>query len=187
MAKTKFWTPKRKKRLRTTAIWTTLGLITYETYLATVVRRQKRRDIFNLALQAKQSTSKPLLVIGAPRARLINRLLGPDHDCGDMCLDESGPIFQALSTMGPNTYVVYVSQKLENLDDIESTMGELQRVSGGDLFITHAEPYSLTAWLRPGARQRILSAPPTTPYTEWKDLPWRPGPAEVHRLPEFVA
>ena len=177
----KFWTPKRKKQLKTTAIWTSLGLITYETYLAVVVRRQKRRDIFNLALQSKQATGKQLLVIGAPRERLVNRLLGPDHDCGDLCLDESGPIFQSLSTMGDNTYVVYVSQKLESLDNIESTMGELQRVSGGDLFITHAAPYSLTAWLRPSARQRIMSAPPSTNYTEWKELPWRPGKAELQR------
>jgi hypothetical protein len=181
----KWWTPKRKKQLKQVAIWTTLGLITYETYLAAVVRRQKRRDLFNLALQRSQETGKPLLVIGDPRERLLNRLLGPDHDCADGCLTMegcdtcpntfAGPIFQTLSALGENTYVVYVSQQLESLDNIESSMEQLSRVAGLDLFVTHAEPYSLTAWLTPSAKRRILEAPPSAPYIAYRDLPWRPG------------
>jgi hypothetical protein len=183
----------RRERLKTIGKWTGLTILVYELYLAMVNRRQKRRDAFNAALQRNVETSKPLLVIGDPDGRLLSRILGRDSDCGDMCLDlrgcskcqsgEPGDPFERIKQLGTNASVVFVDTgQLERVPDMPAALSELQRISGGDLFIAHIEPWSLLSLLPPYKR-RIKSAPPTTPYTEWRDLPWTPGPAELKRLP----
>lgn len=181
----------RWDRTKVVLKWGALGIVTYELYMALVVARQKRRDVFNLALQSQSATSKPLFVIGDPDAG-FSRVMGRDFDCGDKCFDEracakcegsvAGDIAQALSAQGSNSAVVFVNGKLESAPDVNALMGELQRVSGGDLFVVTEPRWRLMSLLPPRKRW-VMTAPPATGHAEYRDLPWLPGPSTVQRTP----
>ena len=183
---------QRRARVKTVAMWSGLGVATYELYLAMVVRRQRARDTFNLALQRAHDSGKKLVVVGDPDGHIINRLLGRDYDCGDICVDVRGCAkctnqiigdpYSALSSMGNASAVVFIAAgQLERAPDPEALVRELQRVAGGDVFATHYEKWSLAS-IFPPSKRRIFSAPPDTTYTEWRDLPWTPGKSTVKRL-----
>lgn len=192
MAKRMKWlTPERKRKLKTVGKWTALGLLTYEAYLVMVHRRQVRRDTFNLALQRAHQLGRPLYVLGDPRGRTLSRVLGPDYDCGDLCIDKRGCSAcstqivgrpeDVLPTLDPNSAVIYATG-LEYVDDLPAVFGEMSRISGSNIFVASVEPWSLTAWLNPRARRRVFEAPPEAGYVRWRDLPWRPGPSSVEQL-----
>jgi hypothetical protein len=169
-----------------------VGLGTYQVYMTVVARRQNRRDTFNGALNAQNATQKPLLVVGDPDGRFLARTLGRDFDCGTTCLDARGcpkcpdviantPL-AGLQSLEGDSHVIFVDAgQLEKVGDAGAALRELNRVSGGDLFVSRIQPWSLDAWVWPNKR-RVLSAPPDTAYTEWRELPWQPGKSEVQRL-----
>lgn len=165
----------RWRKVGKVAMWLGIGVGAWELYLATVLRKQRIRDTFNLALQRAQATGKKLLVVGDPHGRLLARTLGPDWDCAAGCTDLPG-----LTTLGANSAVVFVAFELERAEDAREAVAHLQRVSGGDLFVVGTEPYSMLAWL-PGRKRRVLTAPPKTPYIEVKALPWAGG-GDVERM-----
>lgn len=81
-----------------------------------------------------------------------------------------------LRTFEDNFGVIFVSCVLEYVDDVESCIAELERVSGGsDLFVVTVSPYCLTAWLygklwkeqndASQAKQVFDSAPPCRPVS----------------------
>lgn len=158
------------RKVRKVALWVGVAVTAWELYLATVLRKQRLRDTFNLALQRAQATGKKLVVIGDPQGRFLARTLGPDWDCAGNCWKS----FPRLVDLAANSSVVFVAFELEHVDDARAAVAQLQRVSGGDLFVAGTEPYSLLAWL-PGRKRRVLTAPPKTPYIEVKALPWAGG------------
>jgi hypothetical protein len=133
-------------------------------------RRAMRRRIFRQAVKRAEETGKPLLVVGDPDTGIVNPILGRDYHCGDVCTDLTGcpscptgvkgPLEKVLPQMPTSHFVIYVSCVLEYVDDIELVIRELWRVSGGDLFVAHVDPMSLTARFYPGAKRRIFAAPP---------------------------
>ena len=159
------------RKVRKVAMWVGVAVTAWELYLATVARKQRLRDTFNLALQRAQQTGKKLVVIGDPFGRFLARSLGADWDCAGECTFIDAPSFRDRAA---NSAVVFVAFELERVEDARATVAQLQRVSGGDLFIAGTEPYSLLAWL-PGRKRRVLTAPPKTPYIEVKALPWAGG------------
>jgi hypothetical protein len=173
----------RNRRLKKVALWTGVSLVGYELFVALVLRRQQRRDVFNAAVAAVNRTQKSLIVVGSPDRNLINTLVGRDYDCGDLCIDERGcpkcavqavgDLLTVLPMLPSNSAVIFVADRLEYVDNMPAVLAELQRVSGGDLFIVRVEPWTLTAFLYPGAKRRIFKAPPSADYVSWKALPWR--------------
>lgn len=172
----------RRERLMTVGKWTGLGLLTYELYVVLVLRRQHRRDAFNAALNAKRASNKPLLVIGDPDGSFVNRVMGRDFDCADMCIDPKGcPSCTnvmvaepevALASMASNSYVLFVNAGyFEASKNAEALLDQMKRVSGGDLFMAYREPWSLSAF-SPFMKRRVKAAPPIAPYIEWSKLPW---------------
>lgn len=162
----------------------------WELYLALGPRRVRRRQKYEQALLRAHETGKPLVVLGAPGTGAVNHTLGPDYGCGDLCIDlvgcegcsssASGPAELILPELGDDSAVVFVSCTLEYVDDVDRVWSELQRVSGGDLYLVTVEPASLTAWFYPGARRVIAAgATPGRPL-RYKTLPWAAPPA----LPE---
>jgi len=161
-------------------------LIGRELYITLVERRRTRRRLFALSKARAEKLGRPLLVIGDPEGGFVNRAL-KDYDCGDECLDLTGcpscPVVQhkgraedILPTLPANSRVIFVSCVLSYVDDIEAVKRELFRVAGSpeNLFVAHVEPTSLTAWIYPGSRRRILSAPPETPDIRTAPLaPWK--------------
>jgi hypothetical protein len=184
----------RRVRLKTIGKWTLLGLGTYELYLAMVSRRTRRRDTFNLALQKQVEKSKPLIVLGDPDGYFMARVLSRDFDCGELCIDphgcgtcntEVGYPEDVLASHAANSAVIFANiGVIERAKDANKLLSEIQRVSGGDFYAATLEPWSILAWLPP-TRRRVLSAPPKTAYTEWRNLPWLPGPAKKERLSGF--
>jgi len=183
-------TKSRKERLKQIGKWALLLGLSYEAFIQLVYRKQHRRDVFNLALQKQAATSKKLVVVGNPDGDPISRLLGKDFDCADICISVSGcpscteqrtgPVLESLKALQSGKYVVFVNTgQLESAPDMEAMLTELQRVSGGDLFIAHKEPFSFSALI---AKRLVLTAPPKTPYTQWKNLPWTAGSHKTERL-----
>jgi len=174
----------RMQRFKKVALWTGVGLISYELFIALVIRRQNRRDVFNQAVAAANATQKQLVVVGNPDGGLVNSTVGRDYDCGELCIDERGcpkckvqavaRLEQVLPTLPDNSAVIFVSGTLEYVDNLPQVLAQLQRVSGGDLYIAHVQPYTLTAFLYPGAKRRLFTAPPVSPNVTWQPLPWRP-------------
>jgi len=172
-------------------LWWTLGIVstavvTRELWLAFVTRRARRRTVFSLAQQRAQQLGKPLIVVGNPAGGIIMQFFGPDYTCGSICVDATGcpgcetqvvgRLEDVLPHMDANSAVVFVSNALEFVDDIVFVANQLDRISGGNLFITHTESASLTGWFWPGAKRRILFAPPESPDLIYKTLPWHPEP-----------
>jgi len=182
----------RRERLKTVAKWSALLLLTYETYMVVVDRRQKRRDVYNAALNAKAKTQKPMLVIGDPDGSFINRIMGRDFDCEDLCIDPKGcpkcpnVLVQdphvALESLGDNSHVVFVNTgAFERTQFPDAFLAQLKRVGGSDVFIAHRQPWSLSAF-SPFMRRRVYTAPPTSPYVEWHKLPWGKGEGTTQKF-----
>ena len=179
-------------------LWWTLGivatgLITREVWLAFVTRRQRQRTVFSLAEDRAKAAGKPLIVVGDPSQGLVVRFLGPTYKCGRVCVDThgcpacetqiAGKLEDVLPRMESNSAVVFVANALEHVDDIALVATNLDRISGGDLFITHVESASLVGWFWPGTRRRILFAPPEGPDLVYRPLPWHP---EAKAAPLYV-
>ena len=182
-------------------LWT-LGLISAailarEAYLALVSRRARRRTVFQLAQDRARATQKPLVVIGNPAGGVVMQFFGPDYECGSVCVDPNGcptcetqivgRLEEVLPHMADNSAVVFVANALEFVDDISLVALHLDRIRGGDLFITHIESASLTGWFWPGVKRRLLFAPPESADLVYKTLPWHPertpAPLYVIELP----
>jgi ubiquinone/menaquinone biosynthesis C-methylase UbiE len=80
--------------------------------------------------------------------------------------------------------VILVLYALEYVPSMDQAMGEIFRVAGSasNLFVAHMNKQSFLAWLHPGARYVIASAPPATPNvqarrtgTEYPVLDCRPN------------
>lgn len=126
-------------------------------------RVARRKRIFAEAKARAAETGKPLLVIGDPDTGLVTRM-GRAYGCGDVCFDLTGCAGCPEGVAGRLEYtlprvrgewVVYVSCVLEYVDDFEGVCRELERLSGGDLFVVTVEPWSLTAFVYPGAKRRL--------------------------------
>ncbi len=169
---------------KTALKWTAIAVAARELYLALGPSRQKRRDIFNLAQFRAQQTGKRLIVVGSPDAGIVNRFIGRDYDCGDLCIDAvgclscnnyaQGRLEDVLPELESNSAVVYVSMTLEFVQDLDKVLAELARVSGGDLFVVTVPPYTLTSYLYPSSRRQFTAAPPDDAAFEWQPHPWSP-------------
>ena len=173
-------TPETKQKLKKAALWTGLGIFSVELYMAMVVRRQHRRDLFNQALDAAKNTHKQLIVVGDPDGYWVSRLTGRDFDCGALCIDPKacpkcptqavGDVVTVLSKFKSNDAVIFVNTGvLEREANATAALAQLKRVSGGDLFISTFEPYLPSAFMWPNKR-RVLNA--GTPQMTLKALPW---------------
>ena len=144
------------------------------TIIADVIMYFNRKNYYLLALEKSKLIKKPLLVIGDPKKGIASKILGPRYGYGDICIDlepsenndkvlkEEAISF--LKKQSNNSFVIYVSAVLEYIPDIENAIFELQRVSGGDLYIMNIPPYAPVSYLYifqgDRAKNIIYSAPP---------------------------
>lgn len=142
------------------------GLVGAELGVSLVQRRLTRRRLWSEARARARETGKPLVVLGAPNNGIVGFFF-TDYGCGDLCVDLQGcPECRAALTGPAETVleqiqtpsVVFVSCTLEYVTDIEKVYAECLRIAGRDLFVATVEPWSITSWLYPGARWRVLSA-----------------------------
>ena len=116
-----------------------------------------RRDVHARALARSRATGKPLLVVGAPDGGATS------SPGGDIVLDiqpSRAPVaiqadIERRIPLPDDSVVVFVCYVLEYVHDIERAWGELQRVSGGDLYVIRVQPWTLTGVYYPGTRRFV--------------------------------
>jgi hypothetical protein len=124
--------------------------------------------IYAMASHCAGRTGKPLVVVGAPGApRTLNAYFGCGHGCGDLCVDIAGapgcpaaikmPIQEWLAQQPDDSAVIFESEVLMYIPDaeLEPTIAELERVSGGDLFASHSNSINLPKYVATGAKQHV--------------------------------
>jgi hypothetical protein len=142
-----------------TMLWTASALLGWE-LLWWVRRKHVRQAVFACARARAKALGKPLVVVGAPD---LGPTMGPG--CGHVTLDirpsdcPNGMVVDITKAiaMATDSAVVFVSYVLEYVDDYEKALSNLQRVAGANLFIIRVEPWTLTAYLYPGARRVVPS------------------------------
>lgn len=133
-------------------------------------RIESRKELFRQAANRAKLLSRPLIVLGDPMGGVTHGYYGG----GDVCMDLNGckghprSIAQDASKPWPlatDSAVVFSSCVLEYVPDIQSAYFEMTRVAGStdNVFIVYVQPWTLTATVYPGARWRIMSAPPFGP------------------------
>lgn len=121
-------------------------------------RRDSRTRVYGQARARAEQLGRPLVVVGAPDGGVT-----AGYGCGDTTVDLAGsacPNSLAADIARPlpfadDSVVVFVSCVLEYVDDYEGSLRELRRISGGELFVVRVEPWTLTAYLYPGAKRTL--------------------------------
>lgn len=152
-------------------------------------RRAQRRRLWKAAQQRSVEIQRPLVVIGAPGGGAFSRVFGRDYDCGDLTIDIQ-PTYcsremqlraeDALPQLSKDSCVVFISCTLEYVDDADAVIAECRRIAGPHIFVVDVEPWSLSAWLYPGAKRRVFRSPKGDggPLV-YRPMPWcDPEPAE---------
>lgn len=128
-------------------------IVIYESFLS-FERMYNHVQYYKLALARSKLLNKPLMVIGEPSAGYSNKIFGPMYGCGDILLDikiesqcnsNEGDIQETLPTYGDNSHIIFISYTLEYVDDLESLIPHILRVSGGweNVIVIHAKPWSI--------------------------------------------
>jgi len=146
-----------------------------------MARVADRKRLYEWAQHRAKELGRPLVVVGNPKGGMTHMGYGT----GDLCIDLTGcptappgKSVQADITkpnsipMVDDSAVVFVSCVFEYVKDIEAAWKEVMRVAGSssNVFICHVPKQSFTAWLYPGARWVIESAPPYTPTMNYKSV-----------------
>lgn len=107
--------------------------------------------------KARREDYKRLLAWAQHRAEELHRDL--------VILERGDKIFAKSIPAKDDSSVVLVAYAFEYVQDLGEAWEEVERVAGSasNMFVAHFSKQSLIAWLRPGARYVIDSAPPTTP------------------------
>lgn len=123
-------------------------------------RSSRRLQMYRLALERAKITGKPLMVVGAPDGGMTG-----GYPCGDLTVDlepSSCPNSVQLDITQPlpffdDSYVIVVMCVLEYVKggDFLEVLRELDRVSGGDLFVVRVEPWTLTQFLYPNTVRSV--------------------------------
>ena len=114
--------------------------------------------MFEAARAEARRLGRPLVVVGAPDGGVT-----AGYGCGDVTVDLAGstcPNSLAADVTKPlpfadDSVVVFVACVLEYVNDMPRAVAELTRISGGRLYVVRVEPWTLTAYLYPGARRTI--------------------------------
>jgi len=114
-------------------------------------RNYKRYKYYNDAKQKSIEKNKKLLVVGCPNNGGISSKIGNFfniYKCGDLTIDiekcncsnfEQNDLYMSLKNKKNNEYVIFISVTLEYIKDIEKVIKEIERVSGGDIYIVNID------------------------------------------------
>ena len=138
-------------------LWIVLGLTAWEGFWWNV-RRERRFNVYNQANTYAKAISRPLVVIGAPDGGFTS-----GYGCGDVTVDIAG-------SRCPNTAKLDITKRLpfddnsvccitvctlEYVNQVETALREIRRISGGHAFFVGVEPWTLAAYFYPGAKRTL--------------------------------
>ena len=126
-------------------------------------RRQRRGELYARAAAKALELGRPLVVVGAPDGGST-----AGYGCGDVSVDinpSTCPVHMRADItrrlpFADDSVVVFVSCVVEYVSDYAAALSELRRVSGGWLYVVRVEPWTLSAYLYPGARRTVPLLPP---------------------------
>ena len=129
-------------------------------------RVHNRHTLYDKAKAHARSMKLPLVVVGAPDRGMTR---GPG--CGDLTLDIAStqcPCRMQVDItkrvpLPNNSAVVFVSCVLEYVNDLPSAWRELQRIAPKRVYVSRVQPWTLAAYLYPGAKRTLnaqLCRPP---------------------------
>ena len=121
-------------------------------------RLDDRKTLYDRALSHARYLGVPLIVVGAPDR---GATAGPG--CGDLVIDiepSQSPNFLQADITKPlpipsNAAVVFVSCVLEYVGDFDAAWHELQRIAPGRVYVCRVAPWTLSAYLYPGAKRVV--------------------------------
>lgn len=121
-------------------------------------RRMMRSHIYEVARAQADALGRPLVVVGAPDGGVT-----AGYGCGDVTIDIApsscpGSLQADITKPLPfadDSVVVVVMCVLEYVDDAEAALAELNRISGGYLYVVRVEPWTLTSVFYPGAQRTL--------------------------------
>lgn len=122
-------------------------------------RRSLRGSTFATAQAEARRLNKPLIVIGAPDRGATRG----DYGCGDVTVDvQSSSCAMSIQAdvtkrlpFADDSAVVFVSCVLEYVSDLGAALREIRRVGGRNVYIVRVEPWTMAAYLYPGAKRTI--------------------------------
>lgn len=135
-----------------------VGLVAAWEGLWYLKRKSNRYAIYNEAKARALELNRPLVVVGAPDG---GSTWSP---CGDITLDIApstacpNVVVADITKMTPfadNSVVVMITCVLEYVSDFSAAYQELQRISGGELYVCRVEPWTLTGYFYPGAKRTV--------------------------------
>ena len=138
-------------------LWVVLGLAAWEGFWWDV-RRSRRTNVYQRASTYAKAIGRPLVVIGAPDSGFTS-----GYGCGDITVDLAGsqcPNTSQLDITKPlpfktNSVCCITMCTLEYVNEVNAALHEINRISGGHAFFVGVEPWTLTAYLYPGARRTL--------------------------------
>lgn len=137
------------------------SILTYQSY----IKYKLQISNYNKAKALSIKKNKRLLVIGNPMESSTNLLFGT-YDMGDVCIDMNrcqsnetnsnaiiieGKLEDHLKDFADNSVVIFESETLEYVDSdkIDYIIGEMMRISGGDIFAVHQlKPFSIATTMK---------------------------------------
>ena len=140
-------------------IWIALGLVAWESFWWDA-RRTKRLNAYTRASTYAKAIGRPLVVIGAPDGGFTS-----GYGCGDITVDIAGSCCPNTAKLDITTRLPFADDSvccitmctLEYVNNVESALREIDRISGGHAFFVGVEPWTLAAYLYPGARRTLPS------------------------------
>ncbi len=160
-----------------------------------LLRKVKRRRMFARAQRRAWQTGKKLMVVGDPANGFSNVMTGADYGYGDCCIDLTGcpgapdgcealkgRLEDLLPYLPTDAYVLFASCTFEYMDEFNADIvDELDRVSGGDIYVVTVEPWSLMSRVYPGRfftgeangpRRYFTKVPPEHREFAYKEVLW---------------
>lgn len=121
-------------------------------------RAHQRSALYKVARRKADELGRPLIVVGAPDGGVT-----AGYPCGDVTIDMApskcpGAVQLDITEPLPfldDSAVVVVMCVLEYVDDLDAALSELQRISGGNLYVVRVEPWTLASIFYPGARRTL--------------------------------
>jgi hypothetical protein len=120
--------------------------------IAMLQKLSYQRTMYRRALKRAKALSRPLLVIGDPRAPGTMNARFRGYKCGHICVDLKGctkcpkgtqvlkmDLVDALRNMKDKSVVIFESETLDYLPEnmMNKAVKEMKRVSGGEIFSVH--------------------------------------------------
>lgn len=119
----------------------TISLALFFIYKIALKRLLLQKKMYQKALERSRETNKPLMVIGCPKAGVVNKLF-QTYQHGDLCLDIDGcskcnpyDINKNLVDFKCDSFVIFESATFCFSENFPLLIEHVNRVSGGDFYL----------------------------------------------------